>query len=222
MREERVEEYSLHASQEDDQSLTLPRDIYPNKFLYQISRHRAPLFATSLELVLCTLLIRYFMKKNDSSARFEAVSSVVSFGLPLGLSLFSGMVHLVHNCGKAPVNRVRFMEEIIAVEPGTETRKWDSIAARLNAIFYSNNSLATPHFFYDGNACYFYFRLHYVRPLFEKKESSYAFREFPDEFKALIHQAMEAYKKGLDKDWQRLLNTGSSLGIRASTSEKMT
>ncbi|SCU80480.1 LANO_0B00254g1_1 [Lachancea nothofagi CBS 11611] len=64
---------------------------------------------------------------------------------------------------KSAANRLALVKFIASLKPGIDMRDWDVVAARMNSIMHRSSSLVTPYFFYDGKACYSYFRSTYLQ-----------------------------------------------------------
>ncbi|GAV56446.1 hypothetical protein ZYGR_0CV00100 [Zygosaccharomyces rouxii] len=71
-------------------------------------------------------------------------------------------------------NSISFLVEIVKIQPGLDTDKWDLIASLLNRIFHNNDDNITPYFFYDGSNCASFFKSWYFDPYTKETESDTA------------------------------------------------
>ncbi|CAR21790.1 KLTH0B10230p [Lachancea thermotolerans CBS 6340] len=195
MKGERAEEHLIQTPHVDDQNLRLPRDTFPNRFLYEISRHRTFVIAVSSELILYAFSIYRGLTSKDRDIGFLIALFMIVLG-STGIIL-TGIITicLLNDCGTDPSNTLHFMKEIVAVGLQMEMREWDIIAARMNRVFYLNNSWATPYFFYDGEACHSFFKNYYLKHYSRGEKTSGTNTYGLEEFQPFVDQAVEAYKK---------------------------
>lgn len=212
MKGPKAEEHLIQTPHVDDQNLRLPRDIFLNRLVYEISRHRASVTVVGLELALCAFLIHSASRSNDREIFGMAIGLTPSLGFLIITLTIIRMQLTLNGCGTALANKLQFIKEIATERPGIEMKEWDSIASRMNPVFYKNSPFATPYFFYDGEACYSFFRKFYLKPYLKSKNADNSNNDCVDELQPFVEQAVKLYKEKANKDWQRLLNTGSSLG----------
>ncbi|CAR27508.1 ZYRO0C18590p [Zygosaccharomyces rouxii] len=57
-----------------------------------------------------------------------------------------------------------FSRNVLAVNPGLDTKKWHEVASKMNNEFYEQDYWRSRHFFCDGDECHNSFREHILRP----------------------------------------------------------
>lgn len=207
MKRQSAEKYLIQGPHVGDQNLRLPREIYRSRVLFEVSRHRAPLTAVVLELVLCAFLICLSFKSDNIGIRIVVSVFVIMFGLIIIIATLIGIEEAERAYLMQPGYKIQFMKEVANVKPGIGMKDWDIIAARLNPFFCSNDPLAPPYIFYDGNSCYSFFRDAYVRPYMKKKNSCKTSQDPVDEFQPFVEEVIEAYERRVNEDLQRSLST---------------
>ncbi|SCU77995.1 LADA_0A03246g1_1 [Lachancea dasiensis] len=194
----------------------LPRDVFRYKLQYWLTRHWLVLSALASEL--CVALYCFNLAQQHTSGDdLIGLSIMISMGAVI-ICLLSALVAnaIIHTRVTSPSNKLAFMREIVSIKPGFEISDWDTIAAKLNPIFYANSSLV-PYFFYDGASCYSFFRTTYLRPFLARKELANSWGGFfgrvqppVDDLQPFIDQAIGIYEERANKDWQEMLGGSSS------------
>lgn len=101
--------------------------------------------------------------------------------------------------------KLQFLREVEMVKPGIDMRKWDFIAAKMNANLYQNNSLISPYYYYNGEACYCFFKAKYLLPHLERKGAN-STGEMPlYDLEPFYGQILDAYEERTKKEWQHIL-----------------
>ncbi|SCU84490.1 LAME_0C09648g1_1 [Lachancea meyersii CBS 8951] len=209
------EEHSIRALHVGDQAPRIPRDIFPSRFQYNLTRHRTSLTVIGLELAVCTFAIMLACKTKDRNKIVLATLSTVGLG---GFAVIITALLISDKMRKLTVTRtntIQFMKEVATIRPGIETQEWDVIAARMNLVFYSGNSSVTPYFFYDGESCYSFFKTAYLLPYLRRKTPNWFVIDTIDELQPLIDQVLKDYEERVNNDWQRILNEGTSVENQA-------
>ncbi|SCU77337.1 LANO_0A00100g1_1 [Lachancea nothofagi CBS 11611] len=206
-----IEEHLIGASHASDQHLRLPRDIFPNKFQYEIIRHRAVLLLLSSELVLCSFLFYMGLQANEGAKL--VISVFVVFGGSVATFITCTMTYYAAlDRPKTAANRLALVKFIADLKPGIDMREWDVIAARMNLSMHRSSSLVSPYFFYDGESCYSYFRSCCLVPFLAFKSANDAKEnKVPlSEYQRMLDHAIRIYERA-NEDWQQVVNGNSSL-----------
>lgn len=213
MKGEGAEEHLVEDSNADDQNPSLPRDVFPNRFRYSLTRHKTLDTAMGLELAGCGLAIFFASQTKDETVAFAAITITFVIGALVFGATLAYITDRGYNLSRA--NTIQFMKEIATIRPGIDASEWDTIAARMNPILYESDSLATPYFFYDGESCYSFFKYTYLDPYLRRKNPDSVNAGPVDELQPLIDQVLKAYEERINEDWQRVLNEAAVVGNHA-------
>lgn len=218
----------LNGYDNGDKVPLLPRDIFSSKLSYRITKHKVSSFILGFEMLFIGVLFFTIVKSQDARIGLLILGSF--------LILFTWLIVLVatRDAGLTKANQLSFLREVTIVKPGLDTKKWDTIASRLNPVFYENCASATPYFFYDGEACSSVFTRYFLTPYYADKawnervkgqhvepsgeqvasgESQVApahqrWNAY-SELSPFIEEAVTAYQESLETRWNEMLN-GSS------------
>lgn len=226
----------IHTGAETEDS-TLPRDIFTNRFHYDlVVRKHLYCYLLSLFVAMCTFAI-WVSTLNVSSDNLIGI--MVFFVLISLMLLVIGTAVLWAKKGThAATNDVRnalsLLGEVVKVQPGIDEKKWDLIAARLNKIFYNNDNSTTPYFFYDGSEVASFFKSNYVQPSLLRNGPNTANANVPEnantsethsaeskpntaaasnlaisEIQSIIDRAVKIYTDNLEECWQEYVEIPS-------------
>ncbi|SCU82643.1 LAME_0C02212g1_1 [Lachancea meyersii CBS 8951] len=203
-------EQFIQTSQVGNQTQGLPRDVFRSRFQYFLTRYRTSLTAIGIELAVYafTTILSRLTKDTDVIIAVALITVIIGIIVVVATPLI--VSDMIHKRTMTRTNTVQFMKEIATVKPGIEAQEWDVVAARMNSVFYSSDSLTTPYFFYDGEACYSYFKNVYLLPYLKRKDSSTSNEDTIYELRPLIDKVLGDYEGRINKDWHRILNEGTS------------
>ncbi|CUS25128.1 LAQU0S27e00760g1_1 [Lachancea quebecensis] len=202
-----VGDYLLSTVEKGDQSLELPRDLFPSKLLYYVIRNRSALIGLGLVLALFAFAFIGSRKIIDRGDRVMARLVIIVVGFFSVLLTFLSIQVGVASVIREPENQFRFMEEIATIKPGLEMGKWDVVAARMNPFLHRSSSLATPYYFYDGESCHSCFRKDFLYPYLRRNNTNSTYAASLDEFSTFIGHVLESYQERLNEGLLRILDS---------------
>ncbi|SCU79994.1 LADA_0B04456g1_1 [Lachancea dasiensis] len=212
-----AEEHLISSAQSSD-AHKIPRDVFRSKLRWFCTRHRLVLSVLGVELGLALLCAQFAIQSQLETEDRALVLVVIGLLVIIfGLLSFAIAHGAIVSRSHARTNKIAFMREIIRAKPGIDASSWDTIAATINPIFYASSSSLTPYFFYDGEACYNYFRNTYLQPYLRRMERSSKNEGSPtnqmqpiDDLQPFIDRAIRVYEEQANRDFQDLLGEGSS------------
>ncbi|SCU82513.1 LAME_0C01530g1_1 [Lachancea meyersii CBS 8951] len=192
--------------------LRLPRDIFQNRFYYQVLYHKFLLIAI-LSYSGGWLMARF------SGTAFDVMLIITIAGCLVPLAVISILVQVVLDLWyvfvvgiavayvKREVLRYYFIRKfgwdatvvrsfmllISEMDSGQDLAKWDIIAAKMNSILNTQSWWATPYYFYDGQSCHSLFSANFYGP--HVNNAKY----FPPETRSFIDSAVKVYMQALNK-----------------------
>lgn len=194
-------------SESDD--LILPRDKFNSRFRYGIITRKCLVFyILSCTLVICACSIWIIIAGAQLIPILIFILCPVPMAL-LGVVIYhEGRNNWVNNVRINTQNTLSLLREVVRVKPGLDATKWDTIAARLNKIFYANDSAATPYFFYDGFECSTFFKTWYFGPSVRGRESGTA---TGSQLQPMVDEAVKVHEATLEEYWRHFLGPAESV-----------
>lgn len=192
-----------------------PRDIFSNRFIYNIATHKVTSTIIFCEILLIVVLVLLNTHNDIALAGISALG--FSLLLVNGI-IVSNMSERFIVLGEA--NELALLKEVTTVKPGLDMIKWDLIASELNLVIKQNSS-STPYFFYDGEACVDYFKKRFLDPYFKRKEKRDAASQQVgssegqstpvacDQLDPFVERAVTAYEESLEAYWNELMGDNS-------------
>lgn len=107
MKGERAEEHLIQTPHVDDQNLRLPRDIFPHRFIYQISRCRVYLIIVGLELALLAFFICAGWTVSQGKYFGLITALIILFGYPIVLLTIAIMLQTSNGYKAASANKLQ-------------------------------------------------------------------------------------------------------------------
>lgn len=220
----------LEGSDNGDKVPLLPRDIFSSKLSYRITTHKVSSFILGSEMLFISVLFFTVVRSQDGRIGLLILGSL--------LILFTWVIVFLatRDSGFTKANQLSFLREVTIVKPGLDTKKWDTIASRLNPVFYENCASATPYFFYDGEACSSVFTRYFLTSYYADKSwnervkgqsvetngeqaASGESQVAPahqrwnaySELSPFIEEAVTAYQGSLETRWNEMMNGSSSV-----------
>ncbi|SCU89800.1 LAFA_0E21000g1_1 [Lachancea sp. 'fantastica'] len=143
--------------QDAEQTPRLPQDIFPSYFRYELFQRKGAYYALAAEIAGVGLVI-FMLLLGANKVACGVLGFLLAFvGLPVTVCLFVGSTLLTDN------HKLLMLKMLVAEDPGMDSEKWNTIAAKLNRAFHALDPSISPYFFYNGGACLSFFRANMLR-----------------------------------------------------------
>ncbi|CEP61338.1 uncharacterized protein LALA0_S03e00628g [Lachancea lanzarotensis] len=143
--------------QDTEQTPRLPRDTFSSGFHHELTKRKRAYTVLAVMIGIMGMLIILAYDGNDE-VFIVLLVLLLLLGVPVTLYMFVSSTLLSHN------NKLLMLKLLVAEDPGLDSAKWDTVAAKSNWNFHNSDPSMTPYFFYDGDACLTYFRENMLQP----------------------------------------------------------
>lgn len=188
----------------------LPRDIFSNRFSYYIVTNKITSGFIFCEAFLVAVLVLLNIHN------LFALVLILIFGSLF--MYFTGFIAWLLTNKLTEANEMILLKEVTTARPGLNMKKWCLIAKKLNPRIFGNDPSATPYFFYDGNACVYYFKRRFLKPRIGRERqkavtpqqlNSNLLQSTPAAYGQLnpfIEEAVNVYQESLTAYWREMMN----------------